>query len=166
MTNKYDLNIDLFMACATINNHYRWHGLIGHKKLLKTFETKMNESIYAVLEYGIDLITDGRNPQIVEFYLSEAIEKEHDDKKLDYMIMKDLRLVKQFVHWMQAGDNHSCSELLNCFTDSFLRSQYKDWLYLNQFDNKITFEQTCEMNPIVRESLMDSSPMIKQYSTL
>ena len=128
---------------------------------LKAYGKNLKEELYDFYVYGISLATEGRDPDIVDFLLFEALERLQG--KLSYNDMKDLRLIKKFIHWYQAGDNDSFESLLMCVEDTMIKSKFKNWCFLCEYDPTITVEVANSLSGKDIEALRNSKTFIKEF---
>ncbi len=160
ITYNYEVNLDVIEFCIVINNCRRWSGIDEQIKIIQSWKGKVNDHAYDLMAYGLGLMIDGRDPVLVEFFINEYYTKICEDYVLNHETKRDLRLVKTVVVWIQSGEGHRVEELLSTIENPVLRSEYKNWLYLNQFDFKLSLEGFRKMSPADIQVLTQSKPYI------
>lgn len=144
MDYQYELNLKVFEFCVIISNSRRWCDIYEQQKLIKQWENQVSSLVYAVMSYGLDLMMDGRDPEMLDFYLNEFIEDIFDKQEIDNNEKKDLRLITSAIKWIHIAQGSRLEELLNGLKDTKLKSKYKNWVYFNKFDLELdynTFEK-------------------------
>lgn len=164
MNYKYDLNTDLIEFCIVINNCRRWSGIDEQVEVLKSWKGKVNDDVYDLMSYGLDLMIDGRDPKIVEFYLSEFIDTFCEAEEVHFKLKQDLRLVKAAILWIHSGEGIRLVDLLNTIENPALKSEYKNWMYLNQFDFYLKREDFIKMSTTEIHELTQKKPYIDAES--
>ena len=162
ITYNYELNLDVMEFCIVINNCRRWSGIDEQIKVIQSWKGKVNDLAYDLMAYGLGLMIDGRDPVLVEFYVNEYVAKICEDHVLNDATKRDLRLVQATIVWIQNGEGHRVEELLSTIENPILRSEYKNWLYLNQFDFYLKREDFKRMSPADIHELTQSKPYIAE----
>jgi hypothetical protein len=162
ITYNYELNLDVIEFCIVTNNCRRWSGIDEQIKVLQNWKGKVNDLVYELMAYGLSLMIDGRDPALVEFYVNEYVAKRSEDHVLNHAMKRDLRLVQATIVWIQNGEGHRVEELLSTIENSVLRSEYKNWLYLNQFDFYLKREDFRKMSTADINELTQSKPYIAE----
>jgi hypothetical protein len=162
MKYSYELNVSLFELCVVLSNSWRWKGLLDLKTILEKNEAILDIRLYNFFDYGLTLLIDGRSPEMLNFLLNEAMESANH-QNLDHINLKDFRLIKQTILWMQLADNHSIQELANALDDQTLRRQYKDWCQLNEYQNNLKFSDTLNITPEQRLKLMKANTRVFSF---
>lgn len=160
ITYNYELNLDVIEFCIVINNCRRWSGIDEQIKVIQNWKGKVNDLIYDLMAYGLSLMIDGRDPALVEFYVNEYVAKICEDHVLNYETKRDLRLVQATIVWIQNGEGHRVEDLLSNIENPVLRSEYKNWLYLNQFDFYLKPKVVNKMSAADINKLTQSKPYI------
>lgn len=140
MDYQYDLNVRVFEFCVVISNSRRWCDIYEQQELIKKWNNKVSSTVYDVMLYGLELMINGREPEVLEFYLDEFIDGILVEREIDVKEKKDLRLVRSAIKWIHIGQGSRLEELLNGLDDADLKSKYKDWSYFNKFDLELDFK--------------------------
>jgi hypothetical protein len=140
MEYKYDLNLRVFEFCIVISNSRRWCDIYEQEDLIKQWENRVSTRVYEVMSYGLDLMINGREPEVLEFFLDEFIDGILDEQTLDVKEKKDLRFVRSAIKWIHIGEGSRLEELLDGLNDAKLKSKYKYWIYFNKFDLELDFK--------------------------
>lgn len=160
---KYELNLRLYEVGATLDNVARWNGLVHLRDYIKKYKDVLTQDEYEIFKYGIDLMTDGRSPEELDFFINEAYEKIRLINLSKYEMLKDLRLIIQFIKWIHRGNHQYHTILLNSLSDIELRAQYKNWVGFNEYDNEITFEQSKTITTEDWLRIRESNVLVKNY---
>lgn len=160
MKYKYDLNIDLIEFCIVINNCRRWSGIDEQVEVLKSWKGRVNDVEYELMKYGLDLMIDGRDPKLVDFYMCEYIASICEIEAINFKMKQDLRLIKEAILWIHCGEGHRLEDLLSTIENPALKSDYKNWMYLNQFDFNLKREDVVKMNTAEIHELTQKKPFI------
>jgi hypothetical protein len=161
MNIKYELNLEVFELGARLSNIARWQGLISLEDAIKGYSRKLPQIQLEFYSYGISLIASGIDPELVTFLLAEELEALKDVASA--ASLKDLRLIKRFIHWMQMGQHEHCLSLLMTLNDSSLKSRYKAWHFLCQYDHGISVEVANKLGASDVEALRNTKPHIKAF---
>lgn len=159
---KYNLNLKLFEFGIVMSTIARFQGLLAFEYECSKALADIDEPLRNFIKYAIDLITDGTDPIYVEFLLSEElkiIERQYSDNA---ELLNDVRLMKFILQQIQSGQGDSIQTLLNSIDDRMLKSEYLNWAHLNQFDHRVTFEESKTLTSEERLRIMDSNPMVKK----
>ncbi len=162
MNYQYDMNVDTFMICVAIKNSRRWLDIYEQLEIIKLWKGKVSSEVHDLMSYGLDLMINGREPEIVDFFITEYIQRLIEDKKIDAVLNKDLRLVKLAILWMHCGEGYRLVELLSSIKDPEIKANYQNWMYINQFDCSLDIDDYNQMSEAEIQKLIKSKEYIME----
>ena len=160
---KYDLNLKIYEIGVVLDNVAKWKGLLELRDYIERYSNILNHDEYEMFKYGIFLITEGNDPQDVQFLLSEELEQIKIKEKENQLLHKNLRLIIKIINWLQQGPHQCHTILLEAIDDEELRTQYKNWIGVNEFDTNITFEESKGISTQEWLRIRDSNQIVKSY---
>lgn len=163
MKSKYNLNLKIFEYGIVLSSIARWHGIVALKAELHNLFCDMDSDLKEFTDYAIDVITDGIDPFYVDFLLEEEIKSIEGENLKSAEFLRDLRLMKLIIQQIQLGKGEFIQILLNSLDDVRLRSQYMNWAYLNEYDYKLTFEESINITIDEMNKIRESNSIVKKY---
>lgn len=160
---KYKLNLKLLEIGVVMASIARWHGLLKIEDELTNLLGDMDSNLRDFIKYAIDLVLNGTDPVYVDFLLNEELKTVERLSPDNLVLLKDIRLMKFIIQQIQLAQGDSIQILLNSIDDQQLRSQYKNWADLNQYDYRVTFDDSIHLTSEARLGVINSNPMVKKY---
>jgi len=158
---KLDYALNLYEKCTTLVHVYKWDGLLGLRKKVDEHAEDLSGPEYCLLKYACDLITDGRDPNNIPFFLGEVYKGFVIKFPEDYESHRNLRLTQKFTSWIQLGDVDSHTVLLNALEDQELAGAYKNWKTIIEYDTSVTFVQSQTLSTEDWLKIRDSNEIVK-----
>ena len=75
---------------------------------------------------------------------------------------QDLRLVREAILWIHCGEGDRLEELVSSISDIEFKSHCKTWMFLNQFNFRLTFDEFRLMNNENIQELIKTKPYIME----
>lgn len=142
MAFKYKLNVSVYEVGVVLINTRKTNGTLELDQVLERYSSEIGPTVYKMYKFGIDLILKGYDPQMSTFVMTEYLDQLKLEVTDSYELMKDLRLVAQFVKWLQteAYEDH-LDYIRILIKDESIRSQYINWALINEKDLSFKFSE-------------------------
>lgn len=164
MSIDYNLNLALYELGVVLINTRRWKGLLELEPVLKQYESQVGPTVFEMFRYGIELTTNGLDPEMLEFLMIEKEEQLKFEVTDSYELMKDLRLVMQFIKWIHQGEFDGHQKLLQLFVkDTELLSLYRYWTFVNQFKLDLMFKTFITLDQDEIQQIMSKNQEVKKH---